>query len=121
MIVIGLMCFSPGMEAKAQEGDTLIFAVVTKPPTDKTRVDAQVAVDNRVFQSVLLAGEAILSNPAWKDLEVCHALRARAQKTDHAYRIRSFRMLDAGMLPMALQGIAGDCLLKKALEYAPQF
>jgi len=25
----------------------------------------------------------------------------------------------AGMLPMALQGIAGECLLKKALDYAP--
>lgn len=109
------------MEAKAQEGDTLIFAVVTQPPTDKTRVDAQVAAGNRVVQSVLLAEEPILSNPAWEDLEVCHALRARAQKTEQGYRIHSFRMLDAGMLPMALQGIAGDCLLKKALEYAPQF
>jgi hypothetical protein len=40
-------------------------------------------------------------------------------KTPEGYRILSLKNLDAGMLPMPLQGIAGDCLTKKALEFAP--
>lgn len=122
--VIGLIClfvFAREGAVETQKSETLLFAVVIQPPTDKTEVSAQVVVDHEVSRTVLLADESILANPAWDDLEVCHALRARAQKTEDGYRILAFRMLDAGMLPMSLQGIAGDCLLKKALEYAPQF
>ena len=51
---------------------------------------------------------------------MCHSLRADGWKTAEGYRIVSIKLLDAGMLPMTLQGLAGDCLLKKALEFAPQ-
>jgi hypothetical protein len=62
----------------------------------------------------------VLDNPIWKKLEVCHSLRAEAWKNPDGYRIVGLKLLDAGMLPMTLQGLAGDCLLKKALEFAPQ-
>jgi len=52
-------------------------------------------------------------------LEICHSLKAEGPKGGDGYRISSVKILDAGMLPMALQGIAGECLLKKALDYAP--
>ena len=67
-----------------------------------------------------VASEAVLDNLIWKKLEICHALKAEAWKNAEGYRLVSIRALDAGMLPMALQGIAGDCMIKKALEIAPQ-
>ena len=40
-------------------------------------------------------------------------------KVGDGFKVTSARVLDASMLPMALQGYAGDCLIKKAVEIAP--
>ena len=96
-----------------------IFAVVTKVDKDKRQAVAQVLAGGTVAESVLVPTEAVQDNLIWKKLEMCHSLKAEATKSPEGYRIMSVKMLDAGMLPMSLQGIAGDCLLKKALEFAP--
>ncbi len=103
----------------AQQDPQVIFAVVTKVPKDRQRVTAQVSTAGAATEATLIATETILENLIWKKLEVCHSLRAEAWKTAEGYRLVSVKVLDAGMLPMTLQGIAGDCLLKKALEFAP--
>jgi hypothetical protein len=105
---------SPGAEE-----DVVAFAVVSELPQDKTRVPAKVAIDGSVADMKLLASDQILSNLAWKTLEVCHALKLEGQRSTEGFRIRSVRAIDGSMLPMVLQGVAGDCLLKKALEVAP--
>lgn len=99
--------------------NVLAFAVVTELPKDKTRVPAKVAIDGSVSDMKLLASDQILSNLVWKNLEVCHALKLEGQKSSDGFRIHSLRAIDGAMLPMVLQGFAGDCLLKKALEVAP--
>lgn len=104
----------------AQQDAEVIFAVVTKVPKDRRQVTAQVSVGGVVSESTLVASDAVLENLIWKKLEMCHSLRAEAWKISEGYRLVSVKILDAGMLPMTLQGLAGDCLLKKALEYAPQ-
>lgn len=103
----------------AQQDPLIIFAVVTKVPKDRQRVTAQVSTGGAATEATLIATETILENLIWKKLEVCHSLKAEAWKTAEGYRLVSVKILDAGMLPMTLQGIAGDCLLKKALEFAP--
>jgi hypothetical protein len=103
-----------------QQDPEVIFAVVTKIPKDRRQVTGQISTGGPANEGTLVASDAVLENPIWKKLEMCHSLRAEAWKTAEGYRLISIRMLDAGMLPMALQGLAGDCLLKKALEYAPQ-
>ncbi len=104
--------------AEAQE-DVIAFAVVSELPRDKTRVPAKVAIDGTVTDMTLLASEHILSNLVWKSLEVCHALKLEGHKSSEGFRMHSVRAIDGAMLPMVLQGFAGDCLLKKALEVAP--
>lgn len=99
--------------------DVIAFAVVTELPKDRTRVPAKVAIEGSASEMKLLASEHILSNPVWKKLEVCHALKLEGQKSSEGFQIHSIRAIDAAMLPMVLQGVAGDCLLKKALEVAP--
>ena len=101
------------------EEDLVAFAVVSELPTDTTRVPAKVAIDGSVSDMKLLASDQILSNLVWKKLEVCHALKLEGHKSPEGFRIHSVRAIDGAMLPMVLQGIAGDCLLKKALEIAP--
>ena len=101
------------------EEDLVAFAVVSELPTDTTRVPAKVAIDGSVSDMKLLASDQILSNLVWKKLEVCHALKLEGHKSPEGFRIHSVRAIDGSMLPMVLQGIAGDCLLKKALEIAP--
>jgi hypothetical protein len=101
------------------EEEVIAFAVVSEPPKDKTRVPAKVAIEGSVADMTLLASDHILSNLAWKQLEICHALKLEGQKSSEGFRIHSLRAIDGAMLPMALQGYAGDCLLKKALEVAP--
>jgi hypothetical protein len=96
-----------------------IFAVVTKVSRDKKQVIAQVSAGGTVSEAVLTPSDAVADNMIWRNLEMCHSLRAEASKTADGYKILSVKMLDAGMLPMSLQGVAGDCLLKKALEFAP--
>jgi hypothetical protein len=67
----------------------------------------------------LVPAEPILGNPVWRTLEVCYALKLEGVKSGDGFKVNSARVLDASMLPMALQGYAGDCLIKKAVEIAP--
>lgn len=99
--------------------DVVAFAVVSEEPKDRARVSARVALDGSVTDMRLLASEQILSNLIWKQLEICHALKLEGQKTPNGFNVWSVRAIDAAMLPMVLQGFAGDCLLRKALELAP--
>jgi hypothetical protein len=101
------------------EEDVVAFAVVSELPQDKTRIPAKVAIDGSVSDMKLLASDQILSNLVWKKLEVCHALKLEGYQSTEGIRIHSVRAIDGAMLPMVLQGFAGDCLLKKALEIAP--
>lgn len=111
----GIMMVSTAMADET----TVAFAVVSKPPKDRTRIPAKVAIEDTVADMNLLASEQILSNLVWKTLEICHALKLEGQKSPDGFRVLSVRAIDAAMLPMVLQGVAGDCLLKKALEVAP--
>lgn len=115
----GLSLLLSAILAIAQQDPLVIFAVVTKVPKDKKQVTAQVSAAGAVTEATLIATDSILDNLIWKKLEICHSLKAEAWKTPEGYRLVSVRILDAGMLPMTLQGVAGECLLKKALEFAP--
>ena len=117
-IAMGTVASLVIMAATVFAQDT-IFAVVTKVDKDKRQATAQVLAGSAVAESVLVPTETVQDNLIWKKLEMCHSLKAEATKIPEGYRIMSVKMLDAGMLPMSLQGIAGDCLLKKALEFAP--
>ena len=107
-----------GGNAHAEE-DQLAYAVVSEVPKDKTRISAKIAIDGTVTDTRLLASEAIANNLIWRKLEICHAMRLEGQRSGDGFRVTSVRVVDGSMLPMALQGFAGDCLLKKALEVAP--
>jgi hypothetical protein len=107
------------MQVALANEDILAFAVVSRPPKDTARVPAKVAIDGTVMDLTLLASEPILSNPIWKKLEICHAMRLEGQKVTEGFRVASVRVIDSAMLPMTLQGYAGDCLLRKALDLAP--
>jgi hypothetical protein len=114
-----LLATVPWHVALPQEDPLVLFAVVTKVSKDKKQVVAQVSNGGPAIEAPLIPTESILDNLIWKKLEVCHSLRVEAWKNQEGYRIVSVKVLDAGMLPMALQSIAGDCLIKKALEFAP--
>ena len=101
------------------EDTTVAFAVVSEAPRDRMRVPAKVAIEGSVTDMKLVASEEILSNLTWKKLELCHALKLEGHKTSEGFRVHTVRAIDGAMLPMVLQGFAGDCLLKKALEVAP--
>jgi hypothetical protein len=101
------------------ESDVIAFAVVSEVPKDRTRVPAKVAIEGTVTDMTLLASDQILSNLAWKQLEFCHALKLEGHKTSEGFLVKTVRAIDGAMLPMVLQGFAGDCLLRKALEVAP--
>ena len=101
------------------EEDVMAFAVVSEPPNDKTHVTAKVAIDGVVMDLKLLASDQMASNLIWKKLEICHSMKLEGQKVPEGFRVTSVRAIDGAMLPMVLQGFAGDCLLKKALEVAP--
>lgn len=116
-VMLGLLLFP--VAGKGQDEGELIFAVVTKMPKDKRQATAHTYSGGTAQETTLLPTDAILDNPIWKKLEICHSLRIMGIKTPEGYRILSLKNLDAGMLPMPLQGIAGDCLTKKALEFAP--
>jgi len=96
-----------------------IFAVVTSVSKDKRQAGAQVSVDGTLSAATLVPSDDVLDNMIWRNLEICHSLKAEGVKAAEGYRITSVKGLDAGMLPMVLQGVAGECLLKKALEFAP--
>lgn len=118
MLMIATIALSPLSSAGAEE-EVMAFAVVTEPPRNKMRVPAKIAIEGTVTDTVLLASDHILSNLIWKQLELCHALKLEGQTTSEGFRVLSVRAIDGAMLPMTLQGIEGDCLLKKALEVAP--
>jgi hypothetical protein len=96
-----------------------IFAVVTEVPKDKSRVTVKASINDVAFDTKLLASDSILNNLIWKKLEICHAMRVEGSKASDGYKVVTVRIIDASMLPMSLQSIAGDCLIKKAIEVAP--
>ena len=101
------------------EDESLIFAVVSEAPKDRSRVAVKASVNDVASDTKLLASDSILNNLIWKKLEICHALRVEGVKTAEGYKVSSVRVIDASMLPMSLQSFAGDCLIKKAIEIAP--
>ncbi len=117
VVVLGIGVFA--LDPAMAEEEIVAFAVVSESPKDKTRVSAKVAIEGTVTDLKLLASETILSNLIWKKIEICHAMKLEGQKVHEGFRVSSVRMIDGAMLPMVLQGFAGDCLLKKALEVAP--
>jgi hypothetical protein len=116
VIVMAMLIWFVTCPVSAQE---TIFAVVTSVPKDKRQVRAEISVGGTISQAILAPTEEVLDNLIWRNLEICHALKTEGLKIGEAYRVTSVKALDAGMLPMALQGVAGECLLKKALEFAP--
>ena len=108
-----------GPRLSLAEEDALAFAVVSEQPKDRSRIAAKIAIEGTVSDLKLLAPDHILSNLIWKKLEICHALKLEGRKVQEGFRVSSARVVEGAMLPMALQGYAGDCLLKKALEIAP--
>jgi hypothetical protein len=122
IIMCGFFLVAAGIvttSSAVTEEYVVAFAVVSELPKDKTRIPAKVAIDGSVSDMALLASEQILSNLVWKTLEVCHSLKLEGQQSSEGFRVHSVRAIDGAMLPMVLQGVAGDCLLKKALEVAP--
>lgn len=120
--IVGVALMGTGWtsaESVRAEEDQLAYAVVSEVPKDKTKISAKIAIEGTVFDAKLLASETIVVNPIWKKLEICHAMRLEGQRSGEGFRVTSVRVVDGSMLPMALQGFAGDCLLKKALEIAP--
>ncbi len=116
IIIYFLMALNVGAvapESAMAEDDIVAFAVVSEPTIDRTRVLTKVAIDGTVTDLKLLASDQMLSNLIQKKLEICHAMKLEGLRVTSAWAI------DGAMLPMVLQGFAGDCLLKKALEVAP--
>lgn len=99
--------------------DQAVFAVVSAVPKEKTRVPAKLLLGGAVSDEKLVPGDMVLGNPVWRTLEVCHALKLEGMKTSDGFTVTGARVVDASMLPMALQGYAGDCLIKKAIEIVP--
>jgi hypothetical protein len=108
-----------GVSIVHSDDELLIFAVVTEVPKDKSRVTVKASINDVAFDTKLLASESILNNLIWKKLEICHAMRVEGTKASDGYKVVTVRIIDASMLPMSLQSIAGDCLIKKAIEVAP--
>lgn len=117
-LIFGLLMLTAA-PAWPQGDPTVIFAVVSKVPKDRGQVSARILAGGQVVDGTLIATNGILGNPIWRTLEVCHSLKAEAWKTADGYQLASVKALDPGMLPMELQGVAGDCLLRKALDLAP--
>ncbi len=118
-LVVGmLMVFGVGAPAWADD-EQVFFAVVSDVPKDKMRISAKVLQDGASSDMKLIPGDLVVGNPVWRSLEVCHALKIEGVRIGDGLKVISARVLDASMLPMALQGFAGDCLIKKAVEIAP--
>lgn len=113
-----LVIFAVGAPAWADD-EQVFFAVVSDVPKDTTRISAKVLQDGVSSDLKLIPGDLVIGNPVWRSLEVCHALKIEGVKIGDGLKVMSARVLDASMLPMALQGFAGDCLIKKAVEIAP--
>jgi hypothetical protein len=113
-----LMVSGLSVPAWADE-EQVFFAVVSDVPKDKTRIPAKVLQDGTSFDIKLIPSDTVVTNPVWRTLEICHALKIEGMKIGDGLKVMSARVLDASMLPMGLQGFAGDCLIKKAVEIAP--
>ncbi len=118
-LVMGVIVVLALSQAALADGEQTIFAVISHPPKDKMQVAARVLLDGAVSDMKLVPAETVLGNPVWRTIEVCHALKLEGAKVGDGFRVSSARVLDASMLPMPLQGFAGDCLIKKAVEIAP--
>lgn len=118
LMLFGLIVMGTASVVQA-EGELLAFAVVSEVPKDKARVSAKLSVNDAVSDMKLLASETILNNLIWKKLEICHAMKIEGYKVAEGFQIVTVHMIDASMLPMSLQSVAGDCLIKKAIEIAP--
>ncbi len=118
LMLLGLMMLGTSSMAQA-EGETLAYAVVSEAPKDKAQVMAKVSINDAVSDMKLLASETILNNLIWNKLEICHAMRLEGYKGPEGFQVVTVHVIDAGMLPMSLQSIAGDCLIKKAIEVVP--
>ncbi|MGH7148735.1 MAG: hypothetical protein ACREIJ_12670 [Nitrospiraceae bacterium] len=118
LMLFGLIVMGTASMVQA-DGEILGFAVVSEVPKDKARVSAKVSVNDAVSDMKLLASETILNNLIWKKLEICHAMKIEGFKVAEGFQIVTVHMIDASMLPMSLQSLAGDCLIKKAIEIAP--
>jgi hypothetical protein len=118
LALFGLIAMGTASLAQA-DGEVLGFAVVSEVPKDKARVSAKVSVNDAVSDMKLLASEVILNNLIWKTLEICHAMKLEGYKVAEGFQVVTVHVIDASMLPMSLQSIAGDCLIKKAIEVAP--
>lgn len=108
----------PPPPAHAQD-DLTAFAVISETPNNKARVQAKVLIEGALSDTALIPSDTVMTNPIWRTIEICHAMKLQGTKTTEGFRIQSVHILDASMLPMALQGFAGDCLIKKAVEIAP--
>lgn len=118
-LILGMLALGGPAWSQQQDDPPLVFAVVTKVPKDLAKVPARVFAGGQVVDSVLLAPDTILANPIWRTLEVCHSLRLGAWKTPDGFKLDTVRVIDSSQLPMELQGVAGDCLIRKALDIAP--
>ena len=118
-LVLGMLMVSGLVVPAWGEDEQVFFAVVSDVPKDKARISAKVLQDGSSSDMKLIPGDLVIGNPVWRTLEVCHALKIEGVKIGDGLKVISARVLDASMLPMALQGFAGDCLIKKAVEIAP--
>lgn len=118
-MALSLTIILGALEVGYSEEELLIFAVVTEVPKDKSRVTVKASINDVASDTKLLASDTILNNLIWKKLEICHAMRVEGIKASDGYKVVTVRVIDASMLPMSLQSIAGDCLIKKAIEVAP--
>ena len=108
----------PTVPASADE-EAVLFAVVSEVPKDKARVSVRAVSDGAVSDLKLLPSEIVQDNLIWRKLEVCHAVKVEGTRVADGFKVTTVRVLDASMLPMTLQGFAGDCLIKKAIDVAP--
>jgi hypothetical protein len=118
LLILSILTLTAG-PGLTQGDPSTIFAVVTKVPKDRSQIPARVLAGGQVTDSLLIVPDEILGNPIWRTLEMCHSLKAEAWKTQAGFRLASVKVVDSGMLPMELQGVAGDCLIRKALDIAP--
>lgn len=125
MRMIRLFCMTflasmviPTMPAFADD-EVVLFAVVSEVPKDKGRISVKAVSDGAVSDLNLIPGELVQDNLIWRNLEICHAMKVEGTRVPDGFKVRTVRVLDASMLPMTLQGFAGDCLIKKAIDVAP--
>src|SRR5688500_10564549 len=117
-IVLFVCALFPSMPASADD-DTILFAVVSEAPKDKARVSVKAVSDGAVSDLKLLPSDTVQDNLIWRKLEICHAVKVQGARVADGFKVTTVHVLDASMLPMTLQGFAGDCLIKKAIEVAP--